>query len=381
MPRPKKTAVRYLKHPCGRARALWNDATGARVRMLPGAFDSPESLQAFARLQLEVASSPAMPKPSANGPTLVEVLSPYLRFAGEYYGESAELEAIKSALKTARELYGSESVADFGPRRLASVREAFVQKGWARQYCNRQVAKIIRAMKWAVAEELVPAAIYQALKALAPLRRGHTPATETQPRLPANPEHVATTLPFLPPHVRAIVELLRATGMRPAEACRMSLEQIDRMGTLWIYRLKSHKNAHRGHHRNITLGANAQTLLSAYLEGRTIGDAEPLFSPKRQRAERSVKTWKPKPNKSGRILGDFYTVPALGRAITVGAKKAGVSLWSAYQLRHLKGAELLEKFSLKHVRATLGHANAVMSRLYTKGADALLAAEVAAKVG
>jgi len=28
MARPKKTAVCYLNHPCGRARALWNDATG-----------------------------------------------------------------------------------------------------------------------------------------------------------------------------------------------------------------------------------------------------------------------------------------------------------------------------------------------------------------
>ena len=228
MARPKKTAVRYLKHPCGRARALWNDAAGARVRMLPGVRDSPESLQAFARLQLELAGTPM----TATGPTVVEVLAPYLRHATTYYGPCAELEAIKTAMKSVRELYGADAVAEFGPKKLAAIRESFVRRGWSRSYCNRQVAKIIRAMKWAVGEELAPASVYQALKALAPLRRGHSDAPETEARLPANPDHVTATLPFLPPHVKAIVEVLRATGMRPGEVCSMTLSQIDRSGPL-----------------------------------------------------------------------------------------------------------------------------------------------------
>jgi hypothetical protein len=58
-----------------------------------------------------------------------------------------------------------------------------------------------------------------------------------------------------------------------------------------------------------------------------------------------------------------------------------VPAWSPYRLRHLKGAELREQFSLEHVRATLGHSHASMSAHYAKGADAQLAAEVAAKVG
>jgi len=176
MPRPRKLVPRYLKHPCGRARAIWNDAAGRRVRLLPGPFGSPGSLQAFARLQLEIASSPETLAGAANGLSVVEILAPYLRHAAAYYGRGSELGMIKDALKVVRELYGAEPVAGFGPKRLAAVREAFVRKGWSRTYVNRQVGKIVRAFKWAASEELIPATMHAALKTLSPLRRGHSEA-------------------------------------------------------------------------------------------------------------------------------------------------------------------------------------------------------------
>ncbi len=393
MARPKKTAVRYLTHPCGRARALWNDATGPRVRMLPGLFNSPESLQAFAKLQLELASSPSMPTPSATGPTVVEVFAPYLRYAEGYYGPCTGLQHVKVAAKIVRELYGMEPVAEFGPKKLAAVREAFIRKGWSRPYVNSQVGRLIRAFKWAAAEELALASVYQALKTLSPLRRGHCSAPEPEARLPADPTHVAATIPFLPPHVRAIVALLRSTGMRPFEACWMTLDQIDRTGPLWIYRPTKHKNAHRGKVRTITLGAAAQAVITVFLAGRTIGEAEPIFSPRRQREERSAKMRAERKSKvqpsqvsrkkanGERLPGERFTTNGIGHAIVKSAKRAGVPTWSAYQLRHLKGGELRERFSLEHVRAALGHSHASMSAHYAKGADAKLAAEVAATTG
>ena len=72
MSRTRKLLPRYLSHPSGRGRAVWNDPTGRREKMLPGEFNSPESLQAFAKLQLELASSPEMPARTSNGPTVVE---------------------------------------------------------------------------------------------------------------------------------------------------------------------------------------------------------------------------------------------------------------------------------------------------------------------
>ncbi len=133
--------------------------------MLPGSFNSAQSLQAFARLQLELSSTAAQPGESADGPTVVEVLAPYPRYAADYYGPCAGLQATKTAVKIVRELYGMTPVATFGPKQLAAVREAFVRKGWSRPYINSQIGTIIRVFKWAVAEELAPAGVSQALKA------------------------------------------------------------------------------------------------------------------------------------------------------------------------------------------------------------------------
>jgi hypothetical protein len=75
---------------------------------------------------------------------LVEIFLPYIRFATGYYGEGSELEAVKSALKVARELYGMEPVAEFEPKKLTAIRATFRQKGWSRPYINRQTQKIVR---------------------------------------------------------------------------------------------------------------------------------------------------------------------------------------------------------------------------------------------
>jgi len=394
MPRPSKPLPRYLKHSSGKARIVWTDPTGVRrERILPGKFGSEESRQAFARLQLELATAPATVARITGGPTVAEILLPYLKHAADYYGDTSERDTIKDALRVVREVYGHSPATEFGPKALAAVREAMIRKGWSRTYINRQVGRVTRAFKWAAAEELIPAGMYQALKTLTALRAGKTDARESEARTPADPTAVAATLPLLPPHTRALVDLLRLTGMRPGEACRMTLGQIARSGEVWVYSPKRHKNKHRGKHRAVALGATAQAVIAAHLAGKVVGPDEPLFSPLRQRQERfeamrSRRKSKVQPSQTDRrkaepkrLPGAWFNPEAVCHAVQKACRKAGVDLWSPYQLRHLKGAELREKFTLEHVRAVLGHSHASMSAHYAKGADAALAAEVATKVG
>ena len=222
-----------------------------------------------------------------------------------------------------------------------------------------------------------------ALRSLAPLRLGHCPAPEPVPRLQADPAQVTTTLPFLCSHVRAIVELVRVTGMRPSEVCRMTLGQIDCSHPLWNYCPLRHKGAHRGHARTVSLGKAAQAIIAAHIDRYPVGDAEPLFSPKRQQGGIAVESESPQKGKAktSRKLRKEFTVNALGRAVGAACEKAGVPGWTPYQLRHLKDAELRGQFSLEHVRAALGHSHASMSAHLAKGADGKFAAEVAAAVG
>ena len=143
----------------------------------------------------------------------------------------------------------------------------------------------------------------------------------------------------------------------------------------------------------MSLGKDAQAVIAAHLEGIVLADADPIFSPHRQREERFARLRAARKTKvqpcqkcrkntaPTRAPGLWFNSHAVSTAVAKACKKAGVPLWSPYRLRHLKGSELRERFSLEHVRATLGHSHASMSAHYAKGADGKLAAEVANAMG
>jgi integrase len=388
MGRPRNAFPAYRLHrPSGQAIVTVYNPDGTPRDVALGVYDSAESRSRYARLCAELRPGNVYAATDADL-TVGEVIVGYWRHAEGYYGASKELDTLRDALRVLRALYEDAPAVGFGPLALKAVREAMVRKGWARTYCNRQAGRIVRAFKWAAGEEMVPATVYQALKTLAPLRAGKTSAHETPPRLPADPAAVTAALPHLPPHVRAIVELLRLTGMRPCEACRMTLGQIDRSKGVWVYRPAKHKGKHLGKARAVLLGAAAQAVITGHLGGGTLAPDEPLFSPRRQHdqrmaAIRAARKSKVQPSQTSRkkaapkrLPGAWYTVEAVAHAVEKACKKAGVPHWSPYQVRHLVGAEVREKFSLEHVRAVLGHSHAGMSAHYAAGADAALAAEV-----
>src|SRR5262249_36105192 len=127
--------------------------------------------------------------------------------------------------------------------------------------------RVKRVFKWAVAEELVPPAVYQGLAAVAGLQKGRTAAREAEPVEPVEPAHVVAVLPFLSRHCRAMVELQRLTGMRPGEVGGLKPAEIARAAEPWVYRPDRHKTAHRGKVRVIPIGPRARALLVESLTG------------------------------------------------------------------------------------------------------------------
>ena len=119
----------------------------------------------------------------------------------------------------------------------------------SRRYVNDHVDRIKRMFKWGVGEQLIPAATYDALKAVEGLRKGRTEARETDPVEPVADEIVDATLEHLPAVVADMVRLERLTGMRPAEVCIVRPRDIDRGEEVWMYRPESHKNEHHGRDR------------------------------------------------------------------------------------------------------------------------------------
>jgi len=118
------------------------------------------------------------------------------------------------ALRILRTTHGATPVSDFGPRKLKPLQSEMIDLGRSRAYVNANIHRIRRAFRWGVAEELVPAAVHEALKAVPGLRKGRTKARETKPFPTVAADVVDANLPHLPAVVAYMV-----TGCRPAEVC------------------------------------------------------------------------------------------------------------------------------------------------------------------
>jgi integrase len=127
------------------------------------------------------------------------------------------------------------------------------------------VAIVPRALKWAVAEELLPIRVYEALRTVEGLRKGHSKAHETAPVTHVTDATVDATLPDLPPIVADMVRFQRLTGTRPVEVCLIRPCDVDISGAVWSYRPESHKTEHHGRARVIFIGPEAQNVLRLYL--------------------------------------------------------------------------------------------------------------------
>jgi integrase len=361
-----------------------------------------------------------------------ELLLAHLDHAEQHYRgpdgiPSDEVRHLKTACRFVRELYGTTPAAEFGPLSLKAVRQKFVSAGWSRKTVNARVERVRRVFRWAVAEELVPPTVLQALVEVPGLQRGRTSARDTEPVLPVEDATVDATLPFLNRHVRGLIEFQRLTGCRPTEACRVRRSDIDMSGAVWRYRPTQHKGSWKGKPRTIAIGPKAQSLLREFF---TPSLEDYLFNPRRAveefKADRAAKRKtpcypshmrhnaarrkaNPKRTPKGRYTRVSYGT-AVDRACDKAfpppeplAKRPGESVakwwkrltaeqrsevkawrkahqWAPNQLRHSYATKVRKDHGLEAAQVALGHSKADVTQIYAeKNLD--LADTVAAKVG
>jgi integrase len=288
---------------------------------------------------------------------------------------------------------------------LEAIQARFVQEGLSRSTVNDFVGIIKRMFRWGTAKQLVPPAVYQALMALAGLRRGRTTAREPAPVLPVADEVADATLAHLPTVVADMVRVQRLLGCRPGEICMMRPGDIDRSGEVWEYRPASHKIEHHGRQRVIFIGPKAQEILLPYL----LRDAEAYcFAPadserKRKAIMRAQRKTRVQPSQRNRRKrhpkykpGDHYVKDAYNGAICRAidkanekiieeAAKAGIEPkplphWSPNQLRHSAATEIRRQFGLEAAQVVLGHSRADVTQVYAER-DFQRAKEVMRKIG
>jgi integrase len=173
------------------------------------------------------AGRPAGGPWSSDGPLVSELILAYWRHAKVYYRKhgrrTSEVDLIRHALKPLKKLYGTRPAREFRPLALRAVRERMIAKGWSRKTVNGHIDRVKRLYKWAVAQEMVTAEVYQALCAVAGLRRGRTEARETEPVRPVPDAHVDAVIRVLSPALAELIDLEVALRRAPQEGARTAV--------------------------------------------------------------------------------------------------------------------------------------------------------------
>jgi integrase len=374
--------------------------------------------------------------------SIAEILAMYWDHAETYYrrpdgSPSPELHCLRAAFRPLRRLYDDLPAADFSPKKLKAVREMMMQAGLTRTTINRQIGRIKRVFKWAVENELIPSGVFHGLQAVTGLKAGRSDAKEPRAVRPVAREIVEKTIPHLPSIVAAMVKLQMLTGMRSGEVCRVRPCDLERASDLWRYRPAEHKTARHGRDRIVLIGPQSQEIL-----GPLVDQARPedyVFSPVRSEAirreqlskRRKTPLWplhltrnrrkrKARPIRApkerydstsyaraiARACHSAFPLPdILARRITTEnsggerlerisewqqrlgsdglaavARRRKANHWHPHQLRHLKAAEVRERFGLDAAQATLGHSEANTTEIYAE-VSVNKAAEVARLTG
>lgn len=369
---------------------------------------------------------PVAREPDESGEiTIVELIARYKRYAEGYYrkdGEvTSEVASILSAAKVLKNMYGRDSVDEFGPLKLQAIQQAMIRAGWTRGNINKQTQRIVRMFGWGVSQELVKPEVAQALREVKGLHKGRTEARETAPVLPVDESVVNATLEHLPPIVADMVRLQRLTGSRPDEVCMVRPCDVDTSGPVWAYRPHSHKTEHHGRERVIFIGPKGQDVLRPYLlRVKTAFCFCPSEGERKRRAKnheqrRTPLSYGNRPGTNRKddpqwAAGDRYTTDSYRRAIHRACELAfGLSdelrkipkdlpdeekarrrdlakkwrdehTWHPNQLRHSAATEIRKRFGLEAAQVTLGHAGADVTQVYAER-DLEKAAAVMAQVG
>lgn len=371
-----------------------------------GKYGSPGSRAAYDRvvadiLKLRSSTEPESPvpqetssKPVNDGPPLLvsELVLRYWKFATNYYRKNdqptGELHPLRSALRLLRRHCGGRPATAVGPLLLRELQQAMicepvtrrvkvtapdgtvalerkvVRVGLARRTINKQVGRVKRVFRWAVAEELLPPEVYAALREAPGLKKNRTAAREKPRVRPVAAEHVEAALKRVPTAVAAMARVQWFCGCRPQEVILMRAGDIDRTGLVWEYRPPVHKTEHVNEgddealERVIFLGPRAQSVIEPLLAAARGGY---LFRPSRPSRQQGSAGNRKRPHPVPRA---HYTVAGYRQEVQRGCRRAGVPVWSPNQLRHAAATRLRKELGLEKVQAVLGHRELGVTQVY-----------------
>lgn len=291
---------------------------------------------------------------------------------------------VQNALETRRAV----PLHRFGPKMLKDVQAELAsrprrrkRKGepvmLTRYMVNRTIKEIVAMFAWAVGEELIEPDRLVALRCVKSLRAGESFARESEPVQPVPDERVEAILPHLPPVMADLVRFARLTAVRPSEACRLRMADVEIVDDLPCPRwtLAKHKNAHRGKVREIAIGPQARRIIERWASGKATTD--PVFAVGDLGRVKTSGTIKKRKRRSKR---DAFTSDDVRKDVAAACRAASVPSWTPYQLRHAGISDVRRKMGLEAAQAHGGHATVKMTEHYAR-ITFEDAARVALKIG
>ena len=305
--------------------------------------------------------------------TVNDLCDRWIVHAQTYYrrhdGSPTGREKIQSnQVRDFRELFGRYPVEALTHPDLLRLRDRLVERDLARTTINGILGTIRGIFAWALDEALVSTRTKAELTQIANLKAFRSKARETEPVRAVADDTIERTCALLPESLADLVRVNRLTGMRPAEACLLSWDRIERVGGVWAYRPSRHKTDWRNQARVVVLGPKAQAILSKYA-----GAPGFIFSPARALAERAAqaRAARVEPLREGedarreaarraagmapRKVAERWDTHAYCRAIARVCDENGIERWSPNQLRHSCATAVRRRFGISAARAVLGH--------------------------
>jgi len=276
----------------------------------------------------------------------------YIPYCESYYDGGRHTANIKSGLGRFFAGWGHLSLSGLSTPTIAQIRDRRAREGeLSRPYINKLLGYVGQFARWAAEYGLAPASIVQEVDAVRKLRRGAHGATEPERVEPASADLVELVRSQMRPQLRAYLDMMRLTGMRPGEARIMRAGDCELVATdAMVYTPRRHKTAHHGRARYIAIVGPAFDLTNRLIHqvrsSSLYQDAEYLFSP----------------DGSGRRP---YAEFSIAQAVRKLCDELSVERLRLNQLRHAYASDAYERgHERKDIGRVLGHSNERTTGIY-----------------
>jgi hypothetical protein len=215
MPRLKAKLPKYCRFSGRNVACYW--LNGQRV-ILPGEFNSPESLEAYHREMANLSQERASGKQhqtahrKVNQLSIKEMVDTFLEWGKTHYLKNGQpnrtTEDFERSSRMLVDLFGNLPVEKFSQREMIVVQDSLVKNGLARRTVNDYVSRSKRIFNWAVGRGIISHDVAGRLKFVEPLKAGRTIAPERPKRQAVSDAIVEQTLLHLSLVVQDMVQIV-----------------------------------------------------------------------------------------------------------------------------------------------------------------------------